>query len=268
VTAAAPDAARLVLLGASTLARDFPTVLAAARETLAPAVGHGPLEVFTACGHGRSYGTWSRLVLVRGLPGIAGCGLWDALAARSEHSRTYALVTDIGNDVGYGAQPAEIAGWVETCLERLAALGARTAMTLLPLASLQRLSRWKLQLLRRLLYPTHRTTYEQIRDRTAELQQRLRDLAGRYGVPALEPDPEWFGPDRIHFRHGSRERAWRRMLALWDGAPGSAGAAVAPRPSRLSWWRMTPERWSLAGVRLGRAQPAGRLEEGTSIWLY
>lgn len=276
MTGAGPSfRARLVLLGASNLTRDFPAVVAIARGLLTPEVGPGPVQIFSAAGHGRSYGTWSRVFLVRGLPGIAQCGLWSALEEQVRRGRggdppTHALLTDIGNDIAYGADPEDIAGWVETCLARLGAVGARTAMTLLPLASLGRLSPWKLQLLRLLFFPTHPTSFARVRRDTAELQDRLRRLAARFGAATVEPAVEWFGPDHIHYRLGARSRIWRQILAPWvpTGETADATGWRPPRLSRPSWWALTPERWRLAGVSLGRIQPAGVLDDGTELWLY
>lgn len=269
-----PFRARLVFLGASNLVRDFPTVVVTARETLAPVVGRGPVRIFCAAGHGRSFGTWSRVFGVRGLPGIARCGIWPALEdqlgrERGPHPPTYALLTDIGNDIAYGAEPGDIAGWVETCLERLARLEAIVALILLPLDSLRRLSPWKLRLLRLLLFPTHPISSARVRRHTEELQYRLRDLAASFGARALEPDAGWFGPDRIHFRPGQRRQAWRTMLGLWNpqGRPDPE-TFRGPRLSRLAWWTLTPERWRLAGVELGRIQPARSLADGSEVWLY
>ena len=78
-----------------------------------------PLEVHTALGHGRSYGRNTRVVGV-GMPGIADCGLWRHLAS-ARQMPTAALVTDIGNDLLYEEPVARIVGWLETCLDRLAA---------------------------------------------------------------------------------------------------------------------------------------------------
>src|SRR5690242_2621175 len=69
-------ARRVVLLGASNLTRAIATVL----ET-ALGVWGGPLDVLAALGNGRSYGL-RKAWLWRELPGIAGCGLWDAWERR------------------------------------------------------------------------------------------------------------------------------------------------------------------------------------------
>ena len=125
-SAAPAPVLRAVLLGASNLRMGFPWVLSRLR-----AGAGGPVEVIAALGHGRSYGTWSRLLWVRQLPGIAGCGLWTDLDRRASLP-TLALITDVGNDLLYGAPVPEIAGWVEACLERLRERQVEAILTLLP----------------------------------------------------------------------------------------------------------------------------------------
>ncbi|HEX5443564.1 MAG TPA: hypothetical protein VFW87_07035, partial [Pirellulales bacterium] len=116
---------RVVLLGASNVTRGISTVV----ETACRVWGR-PLDLLAAIGHGRSYGMKST-VLVRTLPGILDCGLWPALAERPP-AHTAALVTDVGNDLFYGADPPQIAGWIEACVDRLAKLDAAVVMTRMP----------------------------------------------------------------------------------------------------------------------------------------
>ncbi|HSS47569.1 MAG TPA: hypothetical protein VLX28_01360, partial [Thermoanaerobaculia bacterium] len=136
---------RAVLLGASNLRASLPLVVNLLRAD-------GALEVLAACGHGRSYGARSRFLGIRHLPGIAGCGLWQALEGRPALP-TLALVTDVGNDLVYGAEVAEIVRWIETCLNRLARRRSRVVLTLLPLARLEKLSPWEVRLAVSLLFP-------------------------------------------------------------------------------------------------------------------
>ncbi|MCA9267996.1 MAG: hypothetical protein KDA41_05970, partial [Planctomycetales bacterium] len=132
--AAAPPARRLVLLGASNLARGVVSAVDAAR-----AVWGEPLDVMAALGHGRSYGRKS-CVLGRSLTGVAQCALWDELAARPRLP-TAAVVTDVGNDILYGVSNKKILDWVARCLSRLASADARVVLTGLPIASLAALQR-------------------------------------------------------------------------------------------------------------------------------
>ena len=108
---------RIVLLGASNLTQGFETIvsLCGAHQ------GRDPVHIYTAMGHGRSYGNWSRYFL-RKLPGILQCGLWDALnesPAKDENQQTVALLTDIGNDLLFGMSPEELVAWVRDCVEKL-----------------------------------------------------------------------------------------------------------------------------------------------------
>ena len=108
---------RVILLGASNVTRSMSTIV----ET-AELVWGRPLDLLAACGHGRSYGRTS-CVFGRSLPGILECGLWDELSRRPALP-TAALVTDIGNDILYGAGVDQIAAWVEQSLIRLRGLRA------------------------------------------------------------------------------------------------------------------------------------------------
>lgn len=262
---AAPEGAtpsrRVVLLGASNLARGSSTVL----ETACRVWGR-PLEVMAALGHGRSYGI-ETTVLGRRLAGIAGCGLWRALASRPPLA-TAALVTDVGNDLLYDVPPDRIAGWVRDCLDRLAEAGAATVLTALPLFNLAALSPLKFHLLRRVMYPRSRVDYPTIVERAKELDARLRDLAARRGARLVEQRPDWYGFDPLHTRWRVWPHAWREVLSPWragDEAPPPAGA------SALRWLylrRLAPEQRWILGFEQRRAQPAGRLADGTTVWLF
>src|SRR5512138_3067042 len=122
-----PAVTTLVALGASNLTRGFATVVNAARRAWGE-----PLEIFAALGHGRAYGMRSSF-LFRSLPAICDCGLWRQLEAQPR-GRIRALVTDIGNDVLYGAAPEALLLWVEDCVARLRSLGSEVAILGLPLA--------------------------------------------------------------------------------------------------------------------------------------
>jgi hypothetical protein len=254
-------ASRIILLGGSNVARGLPTIVDIARRTVG-----GPAEFLMAMGPGRSYGQRSR-VLCLGLPGITQCGLWNALE-RQAHRPTFALVSDIGNDVAYGAPVDQIAAWVETCVERVRGAGAQTVVTALPMDSLRSLSPRRFSLARSILFPSARFTLEEALERAGDLDARIRALAERHGARLVEHDRAWYGLDPIHIRRRCIAGAWSRVVSGWgDGGP----APAAIRPSLRRWTtlcRMTPQRWWLFGRERGRPQPAGRLPDGSTISMY
>jgi hypothetical protein len=219
----------------------------------------GPLEVFVAAGHGRSYGQWSR-VAVRGLPGILECGLWPALAA-APAGRTYALVSDVGNDLAYGVAPATLGGWVTACLDRLGE--ASVILVRLPAASLARIPPWHYHIAKALLFPGRRLPYATLQARVAETNSRLTALGGRPGVVVIEPRAEWYGLDAIHLRRRVRAEAWAEVLRPW--CPDRAGAAATPVPARWTGAAPAPAYRTLLGVPVRRRQPSARLADGAPV---
>jgi hypothetical protein len=253
---------RFVLLGASNLTVGWGTVLAALHRRVP-----GPVEVLAALGHGRAYGCESRLLWLRWLPAIDDCGLWRELDRRPPLP-TYALVTDVGNDVGYGARAEAVVGWVEGCCRRLAAHGAEVVLTLPPRARIDRLARWQVRLAHSFFFPFRPLPAETVRRRVRELDEGLRRLAQGQGLELVEPDLAWYGLDPIHFRRGARRRAWEEILSRFPlPPPGDRG-----RP-RLAAARGFPglraERVRLlGGMRLHTPQPACRYADGSTVSLY
>lgn len=249
-------ALRAVLLGASNLKSGFPHILARLRGG-AP----GPVEILAALGHGRSYGTWSRLAWVRQLPGILDCRLWAELGARARLP-TVALITDVGNDLLYGAPVPAIAGWVATCLERLERHGAEPIVGLLPLASLEKVSPFRYHLLRRILFPGRRAApWSAVLDGARELNGRLRSLALEHGARLVEPSPSWYGIDPIHVRRSMRSRAWKQILHH----------PLLPRERERTGGRLPlfgAAELRLFGLPLRNLQPVCRFEDGSTVALY
>jgi hypothetical protein len=248
---------RVILLGASNLKISLPLLLAGLRQRAG-----GPAEVLAACGHGRSYGAWSRFLYVRRLPGIAGCGLWPALE-RLPPRRNIALLTDAGNDLVYGASPGEIAGWIGTCLDRLALHGAETILTLLPLPRLEKLTPWQVRLAAAILFPGRPVPWPGLLDRARDLDDRLRRMGEQHGVRLVEPELAWYGLDPIHLRRQVRQQVWDHVLSLWFPDPP---ASPLDRLPRIPWFGAEATR--LGPLHLRTAQPALRLGDGTTVSFY
>lgn len=250
---------RAILLGASNLRAGLPIVVDGIRRQAG-----GAVDVLTACGHGRSYGAWSRFLFVRRLPGISGCGLWPALAERPP-LRTLALLTDVGNDLVYGVPVGRIAAWIETCLERLARHRCEIVLTLLPLQRLERLSPRQVKLATALLFPGRKPPWPGLLEQARELDERLRRVGQAHGAQLVEPAADWYGLDPIHLRRSLRQEAWQQIVSRWSADP-----------SPLDWRSRHRVRIPLFGaaemhvfgIRLRKPQPATRLADGTIISLY
>ena len=253
-------ARRVILLGASNVTRGISTVV----ETACRVWGR-PLDLLAAIGHGRSYGMKST-VLVRTLPGIIECGLWRALAARPP-ATTAALVTDIGNDLFYGASPEQIASWVAECLDRLATLDASVVMTRMPVCNLDHVRDWQFRVVRSVLFPSCRLTLAELAERALRLDARLIEIARERGCRVVEPAACWYGFDPIHIKRWHWRGAWREILTPWSAEQECSAATMSLR-RWLRLARLAPERRWLFGRERRRAQPCGRLPDGTLVSLY
>ena len=253
---------RVILLGASNLTMGFPRIRHAL-ETAWPE----PLELLAALGHGRSFGMWSR-ILHRELPGIVQCSLWEALqSGDSEPTETLALVTDVGNDLLYGASVEQIVEWVGTCLERLREHKAAVVLTRLPMGSVQKLSAWRYYATKALFFPTSRVSWEAIQQRAAELDERLEELGREYSCRLIEQPGEWYSLDPIHFRLTRRAEAWRTILSGWPSFPNEVALSGPPLRLRLEYAPMQPAERRVWGRPRQRRQPVLRNERIT-VALY
>jgi hypothetical protein len=180
----------------------------------------------------------------------------------------HALITDIGNDIIYGAPPQKIASWIEQCIDRLQHLNASIAMTALPIESIRSVSRWQYAVVKSMLYPTRQLSFEDAVSRANQLHDLIVDLAQRRGVRLIPQRSHWYGFDPIHVRYRHWPGAWAEILGACAIDP--AGGECA-QPSLSRWLRLrtaTPRKWWLFGMQRGRSQPAATLPDGTTISLY
>ena len=250
---------RFILLGASNIARSFSTVVSTCQQVCGQ-----PVDLMTASGHGRGYGLES-WVLGRSLPSILECGLWDALATRPP-LQTVSLLTDIGNDLVFGASPEQVASWVEQCLRRLARLSNRIIVTELPLASLVKLGAVRFRIMRTLLFPRSVLTAGVAAQHARELNERVVELATQYDAQRVCPAAQWYGVDPIHVKRAYQTRAWQTILSV--GQPSAAANAVSSFFPARSLCCLRPQHRRLFGIKQSRRQPCATLINGTSISLY
>jgi hypothetical protein len=252
---------RVIFLGASNVVRSISTVVETARQ-----IWREPIEIMAALGHGRSYGRDSSL-LGRKISGIFPSALWQDLQTRPPLP-TVALVTDVGNDLGYGVGVSELVSWVDGCLDHLQKAQATTIVTELPLARLERLRDHEFLLFRSLYFPKSRLTLADIRARAGALNDSLVELGGRRKIPVIPVSGAWYGFDPIHLKRSSWKHAWPTILSAWhDRDPNS----VRPRTSFARWAylrSLAPGERTFLGWRRRARQPCGVLRDGTTISLY
>jgi hypothetical protein len=177
-------------------------------------------------------------------------------------------VTDIGNDMLYGVSPDQMLNWVEGCLDRLKEVGAATIITQLPVDSIDRLSERRFQFFRRILFARSKLTLADARVLAHEINDRLAAIGQRRKIPVISASGSWYGFDPIHVKRSLMRHAWPVLLAAWRAME----EPLTITPSSL-WMAaylsgLEPRNYSLFGFRRGRAQPNGRLNDGTTISIY
>jgi hypothetical protein len=252
----------VILLGASNATYCFPLLVESLRATL------GPIELFAAHGHGRSYGMSSK-VLWRVLPGIRSCGIWEAMEERpSQGERPLALITDIGNDLLYGAIPDQILRWVEKCIDRLEEQGADIVITELPMESVAKMGRMRYGLLKGVLFPGKGPTWQHMHELAQSLNRGLRELAQRRKIPKIRPAGDWYGFDPIHIRRGRRSAAIHEFFSAWPGLADEIKVLPPSRTHAVRYWRWRPAQRTLFGRPQETEQPAATLADGSLIFQF
>lgn len=249
---------RIVLLGASNVTLGFGVITRLLRAGF-----DGPLDVRAALGHGRSYGAWSTIA-VRSLPAISDCGLWTSLR-HNDPAETYALLTDVGNDLMYGYRPEMIAGWVEACLDRLTAARAKIVVTQLPIARIEQLGSLRYHATRMSFFPRHRPIrWPEMLDRARTLNTLVASAATERGAAVVIPARDWYGFDPIHIRWTRRLDAWSEIASAWPGFRRPVGRITS---SSISLLGRFPEYSRLFGRELSAMQPVASRDE-TVLSLY
>jgi hypothetical protein len=140
-------------------------------------------------------------------------------------------------------------------------------MTMLPLANSAGLSEWRYHYLRNSFFASCHLSLDELLRRADTLDGRLRAMCAERGVAAVEQRREWYGLDPIHIRARRSPAAWSEILTSWcDDQPPEV-----PRPPRrhgLYLWLLPPERRWFFGIERRRAQPAGRLPDGSTVAIY
>jgi hypothetical protein len=258
---AAPRA-RVVVLGASNVARGIGTIVDVAREQLG-----GPLEILAAMGHGRSYGLTTSIPF-RTLPGILDCGLWRALEERPALP-TWTLITDVGNDLIYGCRPDLVTAWIGRAVQRLRERSVRLLLTGLPLPSVQRVGPLRFLTFRSALFPQSRLQLSDAQRYAIELDSAVQQLALQHSAEFFAPPASWYGLDPIHIRVLVQREAWRTIFfALTQKNFSHSQKLHSPWREWLRMMMVRPQQSRVFFRAREVAQPAVALRDGTSISFF
>jgi hypothetical protein len=219
---------KVIFLGASNLSRSFPIAVRTAYQTFST-----PMSIQAAMGFGRSYGKESGF-MGKKFSGIFSSSIWQSLSSDS-NSRSFAFVTDVGNDLAYEEPVNVVFEWVKSCIERLNRMDAQIVLTGLPIDVLRRMSSSKFYLMRGTMFPRCRLNLATLLGRAEELDGRLRELAESSKMPIFSVPNDWYGFDPIHFRAVHLSDYWRELFAQ---LPLAGRVADANRAALVSRWRL------------------------------
>lgn len=206
-------------------------------------------------GHGRSYGRRSR-ALFRQLDGHAESPLWSIWNdVATESAPRYGLITDVGNDLIYGASVPTIMGWVEQCVRRLKSRGFEVTISTPPVHAIERLSRWRYETTSRMFFPKNAVSWDQMKASVRDLDVALRVLAEENNTALVHPSPHWYGFDPIHVRKRFRREAVASLLSAWPTGPEIVARTVNPLAT-LGLWRSRPARKWVGRRLIETLQPA------------
>lgn len=242
----------VAVLGASNISLGMPQLAQALDRA-------GCARCTFACGHGRSFGLRSSIPL-RVLGALREVPLLDELDALDA-----ALLADVGNDLVYGVAPMRILEWVEECIERLSARGARVVVAGPPLESLARLTPARYAVAKGVLFPFHALTRDDALRGIAELHAGLAASCARRGLAYVAPPARWYGLDPIHVRRACRQEWARGLVAAMQGMDSPPPPSRAPRWSFGDWSRLRllrPEREVVCGIE---RRGAGRAKLSTGL---
>lgn len=252
---------RVVILGASNLSLMFPTVIESTRAMLG-----APVEFYVAKGFGRSYGRESNF-FGKKFPGILQSDLWSEID-RAPSAPTFAIVSDIGNDLAYESPVPTVLKWINESLDRLESRGARIVLNNVPIASLRCVGGARYRVFRELFFPKCKLAHTEMLRRAEELSMGLENLATTRKTPVFSGESQWYGLDPIHPRRSAAGEIWRQMLGALTNVALGAELVRPSAATSLQLHRLKPREWSLWGKSMSAAQPSYRLSDGTTIALY
>ena len=195
------------------------------------------MELMVAAGPGRAYLASGGLLNVV-YPPIESSEIFEAARRKSESGyRVIALVTDIGNDIMYGVSAEQLIGTVQQVFGRLRSIHADVFYTTLPTAFKVGVRPIRFNILRSLLFPGSRVSYDEATAAIIQVNEFLREAApkGDYLIPDMD---RYLGFDEIHYGWLRARHAWSHIAGVMLGFLGCpVSSAITSSKMIKSYWQ-------------------------------
>ena len=218
----------LILLGASNLSRGCFALSRYMKARLCPR----PVEVLIASGPGRGYHTSGGLLNVNYTP-ICSSDIFEVAQKKSESGcRIVALVTDMGNDIMYGVSAEQLIATIQQVFDRLRSMNAEIFYTTLPVAFEKGVHPIWFYILRSLLLPFSRVSYDKATAGIIAVNQFLKKCGTEncYLVSGMD---RYLGYDEIHYGWFRAHSAWSHLARVMLSTLGVETAKAITLPKML-----------------------------------
>ncbi|MDH3256058.1 MAG: hypothetical protein OEM27_00400 [Nitrospinota bacterium] len=222
----------LVLLGASNLSRGCFAFARHMKVCLYPR----KVDVLIASGPGRAYCASGGLLNVV-YPPIDSSDIFEMARNKSESGfQVVALVTDIGNDIMYGVPTEKLIETLQQVFSRLQSMKAEIFYTTLPFAFEKGVHPVWFYILRSVLLPFSRVSYDEAVMGITQVNQFLRESAGQQGHLISDMD-RYLGFDEIHYGWLRAHSAWSHVAKVMLNVMGIDMRSEISLPGMLkSYW--------------------------------
>ena len=199
----------LILLGASNLSRGCFAFAKHLRNCLLPR----SVEVFIASGPGRGYCVPGGLLNIN-YPPIYSSDIFEAVQKKSESGcRVIALVTDIGNDIMYNVSAEKLIETIQQIFVTLQSMNAEIFYTTLPVAFERKVHPVWFYILRSILLPFSRVSYDKATAGIITVNQFLKNYPSEncHLIPDMD---RYLGYDEIHYGWLRAHHAWTHVAKV------------------------------------------------------
>jgi hypothetical protein len=218
----------LMLLGASNLSRGCFIFAKHLRTCLLPR----SVEVLIASGPGRGYCVPGGLLNIN-YPPICSSDILEVAQKKSESGyRVIALVTDIGNDIMYDVTAEKLIETIQQIFVTLQSMNAEIFYTTLPVAFERKVHPVWFYVLRSVLLPFSRVSYDVAKAGIIAVNQFLKESASEscHLIPDMD---RYLGYDEIHYGWLRAHHAWSHVTKVMLDVLGVEVAKPIPLSGML-----------------------------------